>query len=242
MTRRSTMTATALALGTALLVAACGRGGGGESGTAESVSPPPEPTASRSAGETGGPGAPGASGAASATPSTSSAGVPDAPAAGGDGPAADTPRDTSRKTGGGRGADATELAVLTGVRVGVHGSYDRVVLDFERGVPAYTAEYVDALHQDGSGEEVPVAGEHQIMIILSRAQPEHPERKFDPGPRAAATPTVREVELVSYFEGDTRFGIGVDARRGGGRPGFRVTVAEGRLVVDIAHEAAAPAG
>ncbi|MTE19651.1 hypothetical protein F0L17_11025 [Streptomyces sp. TRM43335] len=155
---------------------------------------------------------------------------------------ADAPRDASRKAGEGRGADVTELAALTEVRVGVHDTYDRVVLDFEGGAPAYTAEYVEALHQDGSGQVVPVEGEHRIMIVLDRARPEHPDREFDPGPRATTTSTVRGLELVSYFEGSTRFGIGVDTRRGDGRPGFRVTAGEDKLIVDIAHEAAGRTG
>ncbi|GAA2426997.1 hypothetical protein GCM10010405_06960 [Streptomyces macrosporus] len=124
--------------------------------------------------------------------------------------------------------------MLTGVRVGVHDTYDRVVFDFAGGAPAYVAEYVDALHQDGSGEEIPVAGEHRMMLVFTRAEPEEPGTDLGGG----TTPTVRGLKLVSYFEGDTRFGIGVDARRGDGRPGFRVTTGQNKIVVDIAHEAA----
>ncbi len=219
MTRRSTLTAIALA--SALSVAACGgEGAGGTDRPAASTGT----SASPSPGTTDG------------TPSATTPREPVPPPASASGTADAAPRDTTRKSGEGRGADETELAVLTRVRVGVHGTYDRVVFDFEGGVPPYVVEYVDALHQDGSGEEIPIAGEHRMMLVFARAQPESPEKKFDAVD--AGTPTVRGLELVSYFEGDTRFGIGVDTRRGDGRPGFRVTEVRDKIVVDIAHEAA----
>ncbi|GAA2386873.1 hypothetical protein GCM10010420_07170 [Streptomyces glaucosporus] len=231
MKRRRSMTVIAL-LSVLAAVPACGGGGGGDAG-----SPAPTAGESRSAGRPGGTAspAPDATGGSTApAPSASRSSAP--PSEGGEGAADDAPRSASRKSGKGRGADETELAVLTGVRVGAHGAYDRVVFDFRGGAPAYVAEYVAALHQDGSGEEIPVEGEHRLMLVFSRARPEDPQKEFDTGD--TTTPTVRDLAFVSYFEGDVRFGIGVDARRGDGRPGFRVTAVENRIVVDIAHAAA----
>lgn len=182
----------------------------------------------------------GGGGTGDAGPRVSAAEESAPPSASGSREEGDAPRDASRKSGRGRGADETELAVLTGVRVGVHGAYDRVVFDFEGGAPKYVAEYVDALHQDGSGEEVPITGEHRMMLVFLRARPERPDKEF--GDAGATTPTVRGLEFVGYFEGDTRFGVGVDSRRGGGRPGFRVTTGQNKVVLDIAHAPAGRAG
>lgn len=230
---------TAIALTAAVLAAACG--GGGTEGAGR---PAPAPGESRSIdgrGETAPPSArtvaPPPSPSSDGSRSVGGPGETASPSPSGGGPADGAPWDASRKSERNRGVDATELSVLTGVRVGVHDTYDRVVFDFEGGAPGYVAEYVDALHQDGSGMEVPVAGEHRIMLVFLRAQPEE-----ELGGEGQATPTVRGLKLVSYFEGDTRFGVGVDARRGDGRPGFRVTTAPNRIVLDIAHEAADSAG
>jgi hypothetical protein len=121
---------------------------------------------------------------------------------------------------------------LRGVRVGIHDTYDRVVFDFDEGTPRFVAEYVDTLHQDGSGNVISLKGDQDLKISFLRAVP---DPDFDDGGRS--TPVIRELRLVSYFEGETLFGVGVDPR-GDGRAGFRVTTGENKIILDVAHEAA----
>ncbi|URN12378.1 hypothetical protein LUW77_13905 [Streptomyces radiopugnans] len=145
-------------------------------------------------------------------------------------------RDTSRKTGAARDAGVNDFPELRGVRVGIHETYDRVVFDFDEGTPRFVAEYVDTLHQDGSGEVIPLKGDQDLKISFLRAVP---DPDFDDGGKN--TPVIRELRLVSYFEGETLFGVGVDPE-GEGRAGFRVTTGKNKIILDVAHRAAGSAG
>ncbi|SEQ25250.1 AMIN-like domain-containing (lipo)protein [Streptomyces radiopugnans] len=225
MTRRTTMTAIALA--SALLVAACG-GAEGEEGAGGGTSTAATSDRSEDAGRSTTP-----SESAGTSPSTSS---PPSSSPSGGGPEGVLLRDTSRKTGAARDAGVNDFPELRGVRVGIHETYDRVVFDFDEGTPRFVAEYVDTLHQDGSGEVIPLRGDQDLKISFLRAVP---DPDFDDGGKN--TPVIRELRLVSYFEGETLFGVGVDPE-GGGRAGFRVTTGKNKIILDVAHRAAGSAG
>ncbi|MCG3044475.1 hypothetical protein L7D48_28475, partial [Streptomyces sp. S1A] len=151
---------------------------------------------------------------------------------GGDGEESVVLRDTSRRTGAAREAGVNDFPELRGVRVGVHDTYDRVVFDFDKGTPRFVAEYVDTLHQDGSGDVIPLKGDQDLKISFLRSVP---DPDFDDGGRS--TPVIRELRLVSYFEGETLFGVGTDPQ-GDGPAGFRVTTGENKIILDVAHRAA----
>lgn len=128
------------------------------------------------------------------------------------------------------------------VRAGQHPCFDRLVVDVDD-VPAsmtYDVRYVDAVHEDGSGRVVPLAGAADLQIILrapadawgaATYTPTDPDRLVNVRDWA----TFRQVALAGSFEGQTTLGLGVRARLP-----FRVMVLDGpgdgaRLVVDVAH-------
>ncbi|MDX2703399.1 hypothetical protein PV350_11075 [Streptomyces sp. PA03-6a] len=139
------------------------------------------------------------------------------------------------------GTDA-DLGSLTDIRTGSHECYDRVVFDVPTaGTVAigYTVQYVDAVHQDGSGRVIPVSGGAIIEIRVAAPS-------YDPQTGAATYPgragrtlpgvdltgyrTFRDARFASSFEGDTQVGLGVRARLP-----FRVFQLSDRLVIDVAH-------
>ena len=48
-----------------------------------------------------------------------------------------------------------DTPVLTGIRTGVHPTFDRIVLDFSGPGPQVSSRFVDELIQDGSGVRSP---------------------------------------------------------------------------------------
>jgi hypothetical protein len=70
----------------------------------------------------------------------------------------------------------TPRAQITGVRVGEHEGYDRVVFEFDRGIPQYRiARAEPPLREDASGRPLDVAGSSFVSIVLtdaSRALPD----------------------------------------------------------------------
>ena len=137
-------------------------------------------------------------------------------------------------------ARVPETALLERVAVGRHEGFDRVVWQFRNAVPGYRVEYVDApLHEDGSGDEVDVAGNVFVLVTMQPAsgfdlETGEGELVYD-GPRRlagsdAGTSVVREVVRTGDFEAMLTWGIGLDSR-----VDFRVrTLASPpRLVVDF---------
>jgi len=140
-------------------------------------------------------------------------------------------------------------APLTGVRVGHHDCYDRLVFDLAgRPAAGYDVRYIDPPYRaDGSGDALLVGG-GAILQVVVRA-PAHdgagnstvPWRgsgtviirpdQFDAG----GFPTFEDLVWGGSFEGQSSFGLGVRARLP-----FRVFQLDGpgdrtRLVVDVAH-------
>ncbi len=125
--------------------------------------------------------------------------------------------------------------VLMDVRVGEHGGYDRVVLEFSgSGTPGWAVGYVDEAVLDGSGEDVTLDGGAVLDIYASgTTYPADDGEAYD-GPRQFEPGDGGEVEDIyvgGTFEGYTQVLVGIDDDP----VPFRVFALTGppRLVVDV---------
>lgn len=122
---------------------------------------------------------------------------------------------------------------VSGVRVGRHPCFDRVVVDLDGPDSGYAAQYVDQVSADPSGQPVTVPGGGRIQFVVH-----HP--RFS-GPAAgtsvanvAGFDTLRSVVAAGSFEGVSTFGVGVRAKLP-----FRVFTTSGvhgRIILDVAHQ------
>ena len=134
---------------------------------------------------------------------------------------------------------AAGTSLLTDVRVARHEGFDRVVFEFEGEVPGYDVRYVEPpITEDGSGDEVDVAGEAFLAVVMQ------PASGFDlsgegeetyTGPTRIegtdrGTSVIQEVVRTGDFEAVLGWVIGISDR-----VDFRVDAlaAPGRLVVDV---------
>lgn len=125
-----------------LLLAACGRAGAGDATTSASPSASATTSASESAS---------ASASTVATPSPDPLGAF----------ACDFPV---------TGTATVTRAQLVDVRVGTHAGYDRVVFEFEEGIPAFTLDRATPpLVEDASGRELDVAGNAFWALVMREA-------------------------------------------------------------------------
>jgi hypothetical protein len=111
-------------------------------------------------------------------------------------------------------AGAQSSPTLVDVRVGRHPGFDRVVFEFRGGLPSHRVRHVDRLVQDGSGNQVQVAGAADLEVVFQDAvahdgngQPTVGPRRFSP-----RFPVLEEVALVGDFEGVVSYGLGLDHR------------------------------
>jgi hypothetical protein len=134
-------------------------------------------------------------------------------------------------------------AELTAIRTGQADGFDRVVFEFSGTSPGYRVAYVDKpLHEDGSGNEVPLKGGHAIEVHMDNASGYHLEGDSSgptyTGPnRITPTGTGQIVELARTgdFEGVLAWAIGVKDK-----VGFRVSRLDSppRLLVEVCSAAA----
>lgn len=137
-------------------------------------------------------------------------------------------------------AEIEATALLERVAVARHEGYDRVVFQFRNGLPGYLVEYVEPpLHEDGSGDEVEIAGNAFVLVRMERAsgfdlETAEGELVYT-GPRriagaSAGTSTVREVVRTGDFEAVLSWAVGLEDR-----VDFRVLTLDNpaRLVVDF---------
>jgi hypothetical protein len=124
-------------------------------------------------------------------------------------------------------------AVLSGVTVGCHAGYDRVVVRVASGHPGYGVRYVSKIVQDGSGATIPLLGTKRIQVTLRNARG-HTSGGTNLLPRTLTPrcPNLRQVKLAGDFEGVVTLGLGL-SRKTGFRV-FRLT-GPGRVVVDVRH-------
>ena len=137
-------------------------------------------------------------------------------------------------------ATGSETALLNRIAVGRDEGYDRVVFQFQSGLPGYRVEYVQPpLKEDGSGKPVSVQGNAVVVVRME------PASGFDlntgegvmvyKGPRridgsAAGTAVVQELVRTGDFEAVLSWAIGLSDK-----VAFRIQTAQSpaRLIVDF---------
>jgi hypothetical protein len=140
-----------------------------------------------------------------------------------------------------KGNQGVPAMLLTDVRVGTHGCFDRVVFELRPragqadGPPGYAVEYRSGpITEDPSDKPVPVKGTAFLRLDatgydLSKA--DAPATYTGPPVvEAAGTTRIQQVRRAGDFEGVATWVIGVDAKRP-----FAVTTEQSptRLVVDV---------
>ncbi|MBW0253905.1 hypothetical protein [Cellulomonas sp. PS-H5] len=138
-----------------------------------------------------------------------------------------------------RGVPGMSAGQLTDVRAGRHDCYDRLVLDVDRPLTAWSVRYVGQVTADGSGAVVPVRGGARLEVV-ARVNVVPTDAFFvGVGTDLVSTAgyrTFRQVAWAGSFEGVSTVGLGVRARLP-----FRAFVLPGpgagsRLVVDVGHQ------
>lgn len=136
-----------------------------------------------------------------------------------------------RRTGG--------SGILREIRTGRHDGFDRVVFEFEGGVPGYWVRYTGVLRTGGGGVPVPTQGTALLEVVLSPVQTVTHEPPYDLTYRAGREHAPRQrvvlhVVGTGEYEATDSFGIALT-----GRSGFRVLELDGppRLAIDVAHDA-----
>ncbi|MEU4079089.1 hypothetical protein DEJ45_00725 [Streptomyces venezuelae] len=132
-------------------------------------------------------------------------------------------------------ASTPATAQVVNVRWGGHASFDRLVIDLRGTAPQVTVRQVGALHYDGSGERVPLAGKYFLAVVLSPATAhDDAGRSVYQGPRLTQIdlPALKGVALTGDFEGMVSIGAAFDTK-----PAFKTFLLHSpeRIVVDIAH-------
>ncbi|MCB2174768.1 MAG: hypothetical protein KQH57_03100 [Actinomycetales bacterium] len=153
-----------------------------------------------------------------------------------------TPGDGTFPSGGEReSGDGTgdEVGTLVDMRLGAHGTFDRVVLQLDGpDIPGWDVQYVDTPIGDPSGTVVDVSGDAVLQVLLHPvAYPEDGHDPYDGPPtvRISGTDSVDEVVLSSIFEGQLQAFVGVH----GGRQSFRVYGMSdpSRVVIEVQNPA-----
>jgi hypothetical protein len=133
-------------------------------------------------------------------------------------------------------ASTTARAQITDVRIGTHDGYDRVVFEFDSGLPdAVIDGALPPFYADPSGEEITIAGSAFLKLTMHGASRVAPDGVVTYGGSTDFEPGFdRLVQLVEGgdFEAVSTWYLGLD-----GGSCFRVlTLADpSRLVIDIEH-------
>lgn len=109
---------------------------------------------------------------------------------------------------------AQSVPTLVGIRAAHHPGFDRIVFDFDGGVPASRrVRYVDELIADGSGLPVRIAGRAILRVRFEPAQA-HTEagEVLVPRRRTFALPNIMTAVRSGDFESVTTYGIGLAKR------------------------------
>jgi hypothetical protein len=132
------------------------------------------------------------------------------------------------------GSGRTGTATLTGLRVGRHEDFDRIVLEFADGpVPRYHLEYVDRpVRQCGSGNVIPLPGDAWLSIRLddTRGHDDAGRATLDHAEQEAGLPNLLRLAFACDFEAVVEVVAAVRSPEP-----FRVVVLRepARLVVDV---------
>ena len=135
-----------------------------------------------------------------------------------------------------RGAATTPRAQIKDLRVGAHGTYDRIVFTFETGTPEYMIEKAaPPLTQDPSGLPMQVQGSSYLRIALHGGTVQLPAGGQSYGGATSFTPhfaNLVDLQSAGDFEAVASWYAGVNADAC-----VRVFTlkAPDRLVIDLQH-------
>ncbi|MGH3989561.1 MAG: AMIN-like domain-containing (lipo)protein [Pseudonocardiaceae bacterium] len=108
---------------------------------------------------------------------------------------------------------APAIPVLTGIRTGVHPTFDRIVLDFSGPRPQVSSRFVDELIQDGSGDIEWLTGAAFAEVQANPAQAHDDQGNPSlPGPRKFRTRNLTNVMAVAItgdYEAYLTLGVGM---------------------------------
>lgn len=128
-------------------------------------------------------------------------------------------------------------ALLVDVRTGLQEGFDRIVFEFEEGLPGYRIEYVEPpIEADPSGLPVEIAGSAFLKVTLRSAagfDPSTGDPTYDgPSEIAPGLPSLLEAERTGDFEAVLTWVLGLTEE-----VDFRVSALEDpfRVVIDVAH-------
>lgn len=129
--------------------------------------------------------------------------------------------------------EPTAMLVPTGVRVGVHEGFERVVFDLEgEGTPGWFIDYTDSPAQQGSGNAVDFNGAVALNVNIDGTTYPFEMGMEDPhiGTVQGKGGIVTEIISLGTFEARSQFVIGLDAKHA-----YSVEVLQEptRLVIDI---------
>ncbi|MBT2438600.1 hypothetical protein J7E93_00345 [Streptomyces sp. ISL-36] len=140
-----------------------------------------------------------------------------------------------------RATTQPSTALVVNARWGGHSTFDRLVIDVRGTMPPVTVTPVSALHYDGSGKRVPLAGKFFLEIKLSPAAAHNEAgRSVYEGPRLLKIhlPALKGVALTGDFEGVVTIGAAFDTK-----PAYKTFTLHSpeRFVLDVAHPVGCPA-
>jgi hypothetical protein len=127
-------------------------------------------------------------------------------------------------------------SVLTEIRAGRHGRYERLVLEFTAPYGAVQVRYVPVVRADPSGQVVPLRGRSFLEVVIRGAAAGHAAAPITPylGPATLTPgyPVLRQVSACGDFESVLSLGAGLSRTAG-----FRVQQLTGpdRLMLDVAE-------
>jgi hypothetical protein len=102
---------------------------------------------------------------------------------------------------------------LVAIRAAHHPGFDRIVYEFEGGLPAsHDARYVDELLGDGSGLPVRIAGRAILMVRFDPARAHDAQGQTVPARKAFGLPNIMTTVRSGDFEAVTTYGIGLAKR------------------------------
>jgi hypothetical protein len=126
---------------------------------------------------------------------------------------------------------APAVPTLVGISAAHHPGFDRVVFEFNGGVPAdVRVRYVDPLLADGSGLPVRVAGRAVLRVRFEAADSHNGSGATAPARRTFALPNVMTTVRAGDFESVLTYGIGLAKRT---RVEISTLTGPSRVVLDI---------
>lgn len=103
-----------------------------------------------------------------------------------------------------------DIPTLVSVRASHHPGFDRIVYQFEGGLPSsHRVRYVDRLIADGSGLPVRIAGRAILSVRFAPAQAHDARGMTVPRRMAFALPNIMTTVRAGDFEAVTTYGIGL---------------------------------